>query len=103
MGLVNPSRVCGSTMEARTRFENGPAELAATISTFAKKASWMKYIEDKKDDKTKPKIDRKAIEKNKELIQALHKLQPNMSFRAVDVKDALKLVLKGERLFRDFK
>ena len=92
-------------MEARTRFENGPAELAATISTFAKKASWMKYIEEKKDDKTKKggKLDRKGIMQNKQLIQALHKLQPNMSFRAVDVKDALKLVLKGERLFRDFK
>ena len=90
-------------MENRTRFENGPAELAETLKKFAQKASWMKYVEDAKDGKTKPKIDRKAIEKNKDLIKALHTLQANLSFRAVDVKDALWLVLKGERLSRDFK
>ena len=49
-------------MENRTRFEGGPAELAETLKKFAKKASWMKYVEDAKAGK--PKIDRKAIENN---------------------------------------
>ena len=74
--------------DAREVYQGGAEELEKTIAPFAKRKTWCAY-----DDHTEVKKAKRDVEKIKThgpMLMALRKLQPNLRFKAADLKVVVK-------------
>lgn len=76
----------------RLRYYGGAEQLAGVIRPFANVPGFVKYSEDLKNSK----LDRNELYKHTGLLYAFAQLQPNLSFRERDMRDALSIIA-GEK------